>query len=197
MAPKQPAAGTKKEHKSRISKWYKADDVKSNFKRKRLSKRNPTKLRRSIKPGSVLILLAGRFRGKRVVFLKQLKSGLLLVTGPYKINGVPLKRVNQAYVQPTRTKVDISKVDVSKVEDAYFARVAKARNRTKNGFFKTKPETEKDTQAKKDRLKQKKETQNGVDKALLTAVKAVPFLGKYLGARFTISNTFRPHAALF
>lgn len=96
---------------TKASRLYPAEDVKVPKVSRKANK--SAALRSSIQPGSVLILLAGRFRGKRVVFLKQLESGLLLVTGPFKVNGVPIRRVNQAYVIATSTKVDISSVNVS------------------------------------------------------------------------------------
>lgn len=113
--------------------WYPADDEERHY--KKVPKVKTAKLRKGITPGSVLVLLAGRFRGRRVVFLRQLPSGLLLVTGPYKINGVPLKRVNQAYTLTTSTKVDIKGADASKIEDGLFKKEKKAKKAGENKFF--------------------------------------------------------------
>ncbi|ONI20297.1 hypothetical protein PRUPE_2G007500 [Prunus persica] len=152
----------------------------------------PTKLRNSITPGTVLILLAGRFKGKRVVFLKQLSSGLLLVTGPFKINGVPLRRVNQAYVIGTSTKVDISGVNVDKFDDKYFAKeVQKKKKKGEGEFF----EAEKE---EKTVLSQgKKDDQKAVDTPLIKSIEGVSDLKTYLAARFSLKQGMKPHELVF
>ncbi|CAL9009203.1 unnamed protein product [Prunus brigantina] len=171
-------------------KFYPADEVKKPLVNKRKPK--PTNLRASITPGTVLIILAGRFKGKRVVFLKQLTSGLLLVTGPFKINGVPLRRVNQSYVIATSTKVDISGVNVEKFDDKYFAKeVEKKKKKGEGEFF----EAEKE---EKNVLPQgRKDDQKSVDASLLKSIEAVPDLKTYLAARFSLKSGMKPHELVF
>ena len=95
--------------------------------------------RATLTPGAVLILLAGRFRGKRVVLLKSLDQGVLLVTGPFKVNGVPLRRVNARYVIATSLKVDLSGLDSKKIEEVsgekYFAREKSEKKSGEEKFF--------------------------------------------------------------
>lgn len=96
--------------------------------------------RSSLQPGTVLILLAGRFRGKRVILLKALDQGVLLVTGPFKINGVPLRRVNSRYVIATSLKVDLTGIDEAKIEEVsrpkYFTAEKAKEKAGEEAFFK-------------------------------------------------------------
>ncbi|KAJ9174440.1 hypothetical protein P3X46_013083 [Hevea brasiliensis] len=171
-------------------KFYPADDVKKPLLNKRKPK--PTKLRASITPGTVLIILAGRFKGKRVVFLKQLSSGLLLVTGPFKINGVPLRRVNQSYVIATSSKVDISGVNVDNFDDKYFAKqVEKKKKKGEGEFF------EGDKEEKNVLPQEKKDDQKTVDAPLIKSIEGVPDLKAYLGARFSLKAGMKPHELVF
>jgi len=188
-------AGPKKAAKAAASagkspRFYPADDVKTP-KHSRKSKKNPPKVRSSITPGTILILLAGRFRGKRVVCLKALESGLLLVSGPYKINGVPLRRVNQTYVIATSTSVDVSGVDVSKITDEYFARSSASTDEGEEEFFKG------DAPKAAVVSDERKADQKAVDSALLKAVTSVPMMKAYLNARFSLSKNDKPHNMIF
>merc|ERR1712127_309377 len=176
--------------KGKSPRYYPADDI-QRPKHSRAKKHNAPKIRGTWAPGTVCILLSGRFRGKRVVLLKSLESGLLLVTGPYKINGVPLRRVNQAYVIGTSTKVDVSGVDVSSINDAYFARVASDSEEGEDEFFandEAKPAVVSD---------QRKADQKKVDAAILKAVDATPLMKNYLGSKFSLKKHDRPHKMIF
>ncbi|GMF11666.1 unnamed protein product [Phytophthora lilii] len=244
--------GEKKVVAKKVStkKWYPADYIPKplpSAKTKRNSVKT-AKLRKSITPGTVLILLSGRFRGKRVVFLKQLASGLLLVTGkrtlrfstasarrysddanltierrsaallaciqaplssclaavkpighlfggvllggPYKVNGVPLRRVNQSYVIATSTKVNIEGLELPAIDDAYFAKEKASKKSKEEQFFAQ-------SSAAPVISEQRKKDQKAVDSALIKKLDAEPFLKAYLNAKFSLTKNDRAHALKF
>eukprot|EP01106_Pelomyxa_sp_JSP_P019174 TRINITY_DN942_c0_g1_i1.p1 TRINITY_DN942_c0_g1~~TRINITY_DN942_c0_g1_i1.p1 ORF type:complete len:312 (-),score=138.35 TRINITY_DN942_c0_g1_i1:77-1012(-) len=161
--------------------------------RRKAQEAGKPKLRRRLRPGTVVILLGGRYRGRRAIFVKGLPSGLILVAGPYSVNGIPLRRYNQAYVIATSTKVDISKIKVNpKFNDAFFKKPAKVqRRRSERDFFSKK--TDKKGETPTDKKKEVRE----FDKQLAPLVKKVPFMTAYLRARFGLKPGQKPHLMTF
>jgi len=173
-----------------VGKYYPADDIV--VKKGPTPVRNPPKVRASITPGTVLILLAGRFRGKRAVCLKTLPSGLLLISGPYALNGVPLRRVNQKYVIATSTKVDLAGVDVSKIDDALFKRDIVAEKAGEEALFEAGAEP-KPTVTSPER----KALQTDVDAKLKANIDKVEQLGAYMSNKFSLTKSDLPHLMKF
>lgn len=110
------------------------------------------------------------------MYMQCVVSHTLTLTGPYGINGVPLRRVNQKYVIATSASVNVSKVDVSKIDDALFAR--------------EKVETGGPSATRK-------AAQDKVDAALTKSVAAVPQMDAYLKNTFTLSKADKPHNMVF
>jgi large subunit ribosomal protein L6e len=142
-----------------------------------------------------------------------LKEGALLVTGPFKINGVPLRRVNARYVIATSAKVDVKGLDEKTLEkvggESYFTREKKSGKKGEEEFFKQgeKPEvghTNSGPDTGTDEVQQKKkpssaraQDQKTIDKALLSAIKKEQFLGSYLASNFSLRTGDRPHEMKF
>ncbi|KAL2079327.1 hypothetical protein ACEWY4_025071 [Coilia grayii] len=126
---------------------------------KKINHNRPT----SITPGTVLVLRTGRHQGKRVVFLKHLPSGLLLLTGPYALNQVPLSRACPDSVTATAVRVDISGVSIPEtVTDSFFQRRRQRKPEEGGGE------------------KSLKRNQRAVDAQVLSCIREVPQVRKCL-----------------
>jgi len=71
----------------------------------------------------------------------KLEGGLLLCSGPFKVNGVPIRRFNARYVIATSTKIDLKGIDsglLKKVsDDKYWKREKSEKKKSgEDAFFK-------------------------------------------------------------
>jgi large subunit ribosomal protein L6e len=148
--------------------------------------RGNLKLRRSLKPGTVCIMLAGRYKCKRVVLLKQLKkTGLCLVTGPYGVNGVPMRRICHKYLIATSVRLNMDNVKIPRhINDSYFKAAKEPKKGKKSAeeeIFSTKDKS------KKGPTPQRVADQKSIDRQLIAAIKArkdKKVLVKYLRSEF-------------
>jgi len=162
---------------------------------KNLFSKQKRSLRPSLSAGTIAIILAGAHKGKRVIVLKQLATGLVLISGPYALNGCPLRRINQRYLLATKTSIDVSAVKVPEhINDAYFKRAKKAAKAKKEGdIFEAKKEEYKPSE-------QRKTDQTAVDAGILEAIKKHTdgkVLKQYLRTGFGLSKGEFPHKMVF
>jgi len=157
------------------------------------------KFKPGLEPGRVLIVLAGRHRGKRVICLKKLSSGLLLVTGPFVLNACPLRRMHQNYVIVTSVKINLNGVNVpDRLNDQYFRKrkplPPAGGCKNYNEFLKLlkKRPFKPDRKRKLDQLE--------VDAQIMAKIRKRPdkkLLLAYLGSYFKLRNRQYPHKMRF
>jgi len=120
-----------------------------------------------------------------------------LVTGPYAVNGVPLRRVNPAYIIATSTKVALDGVTANIEDDFFKCHSRFTKNELKNASELRLKTVESDKQGEAKWRSELKTVQKSVDAQLLANIKKVTHLSGYLGTRFTISNGVKPHELKF
>jgi large subunit ribosomal protein L6e len=114
-------------------------------------------------------------------------------TGPYGVNGVPLRRVNQKYVIATSTSVPMTGVNVSAIDDKLFAREKASKKKGAAAL----EEAAAGAEVTKTVDPARAAAQKSVDAALEKNVSGVTMLKEYLKAKFTLSKNDKPHLMAF
>lgn len=197
---------------------------KKNFLKKCRKKQPCEPLRKSLTLGTIVILLAGRHKAKRCIFLKQLTdSGTLLCCGPKRLNGIGLIRIPQAYVIATKTKVDLTGIKLvtkskknpertrmaieeklKKVTDKWF-KEAKIYNKEKKwvnfkkGVFLLK-RAERPKKFKCPKILLLGQASREINKAVMKVVQHNDqdhLLRQYLSSKFRLTGKDKPHEMIF
>merc|ERR1719251_475516 len=141
-----------------------------------------TRLRKSMVPGRVGVVLIGRYTSKKVVFLKQLESGLLLCAC---MNNGSVRRFPQKWVLATSQQIDVSKVDTKSWDDSDFKTLKSSSGSDQNEEFFNKEEAK---SAVPEEFKNKTQaTMKGVEAA------CDKVMALYLKAKFNIPKDRAAH----
>lgn len=103
---------------------------------------------------------------------------------------MPLRRVNQAYVIATSTKVDVSAVSLpAEVNDAFFKAAEEKAKKGEADFFAL--------QAKADGPTETSEARKALQAKVDGAIKASDAVKAYLKAKFALRKGDKPHEMVF
>lgn len=147
-------------------------------------------LRKSLVPGTIVIILTGKHQGSRGVFLKQMESGLILVSGVKSINQVPLYRMDQQYVIATSTRIDVSSISLDECTDKVFA----VPKKIKKDKFVSDENTMDVENSNTDKIAALQERIGG---QIETIVSGDALMKEYLGSMFELKRGQAPHKMRF
>jgi len=153
--------------------------------------------------------------------VKHLPSNLVVVSGPFRLNRVPLRRVDAAYLIGTSVQInlpEILKKELSEVTDDHFSKKLKAKKlnqksalskkylkekkekgtaeKSETGQKRKREDTDKDRKVKK-RKTAKAAFQAKIDSPLMAEIKKQPELDNYMRSRFFLTEGQFPHALKF
>ena len=111
-----------KKYINKRNKWINFLDLKKNARYKKTMNFMKKVSKDKIKPlpGTILILLNKKMQGKKAILLKTTESNLFIISGPFSLNGISLRRVNPRYTISTENKIDLQNLSLQNLNDEYF-----------------------------------------------------------------------------